>query len=175
MIENDIIKILKGLNSINPGKEYSENSRMVILASPQKEAEKTRWFSLKHAIEIFRLSTAVGVISFLLLVLMGGVSYINNTFSPLALDGLNQNSLTTEAAGIDNSIQITLSEIKYLDQSNKKAIKTIDQVSQNKPVYKEATSTITTSTIETAEPALENSASSTATSSIDELLNQISQ
>lgn len=188
MNELDIIKTLEKLRGINPNPEYSENSRMQILVMPQHEAPGTKWLTFRNAIEVFRLSTAVGIAGFLLVSLLGGVSYLNNTFSPFALDGLNQNSLKTEAAGIDNSIEVTLKQISYLDQSNKAAIKTITQVSTNKSVFTptstpeeiqsailETTSTIVTSTAPEAaqmsgqQPAIESS------SSINDLLDQISQ
>lgn len=181
MNEEKIVKILQNLKSVKPDRNYSEKSRMLVLLSKEQIANsKLPPFKIKSFADILRLSTLVGAAIFLLLFLVGGVSYINKNFSPLALEGLNRKSLIAEAENINSSIQITLEEIRYLDQSNQKAIKTIEEVSKNKPVYVAPTSTlsVSTSTIDEIDKFLiENNPSSTENQldSINELLNQISQ
>ncbi|MBI5401312.1 hypothetical protein HZB05_00570 [Candidatus Wolfebacteria bacterium] len=181
MNEEKIVKILQNLKSVKPDRNYSEKSRMLVLLLKEQIADnKFSRSKIKSFADILRLSTLIGAAIFLLLFLVGGVSYINKNFSPLALEGLNQKSLVAEAENINSSIQITLEEIKYLDQSNQKAIKTIEEVSKNKPIYIAPTSTIliSTSTVDEFDKFLiENNPSSTETQadSIDELLNQISQ
>ncbi len=133
-MEKDILKILNKLKEIKPDPDYAKKSRMLILVSKQNELKSLN-FGFKNFTEILRFSAVVGLAGFLLLSLLEGVFYVNKNFSPLALEGLNQKSLITEAEGINNSIQITLKEIKYLDQSNKKTINMINEISKNEPVY----------------------------------------
>ena len=183
MEKERVLKILNELKSIKPDKGYGERSLMLILASKQNEAQKAPRFGFKTVIESLRISAVVGVIGFLLATLMGGVSYINKNYSPLSLEGLNSKSLVAEANSIDNSIQITLQEIKYLDQSNKKAIKTIDNVSKNDLVYTATTTSVssTSSTTEDNSPLgeiekmLMEKPSTDTGQSIDELLDKLSQ
>ncbi|MEK7149877.1 MAG: hypothetical protein AAB757_02800 [Patescibacteria group bacterium] len=181
MRDQDIIKILQNFKSIKPDRNYSEKSRMLVLLSKEQIADnKLPSFKIKSFADVLKLSTLVGAAIFLLLFLVGGVSYINKNFSPLALEGLNQKSLIAEAENINNSIQITLEEIKYLNQSNQNAINTIEEVSKNKSMYVAPTSTpsVSTSTIDEIDKFLiENNPSSTENQSdlIDKLLNQISQ
>lgn len=183
MHEHEIIKNLHGLKAIKPEQEYLRKSKMVILSSPQNEALKSPVFAFGNFIEILRISSVVGVVGFLLLFLMGGVSYINKNFSPLGLEGLSQRSLVTEAKDINNSIEITLKEIKYLDQSNQRAIKTMSEVSKNQPIYSTTTIAAATSTQSTSTSTddiskflIATATSTTETAeSMDDLLNQISQ
>ena len=146
-MDKDITKILSGLRHIEPDKNYAHKSKMIILSLEKSEKAKFSLafsqFNIKNVFETLRFSSIFIVTFFLIFSILGGVSYINKTFSPLALEGLDQKSLVIEAKDINNSIQITLEEIKYLDQANKKAINTISELSKNKPIY----SNIATSSI----------------------------
>ncbi|MDI6734250.1 MAG: hypothetical protein QMD50_02010 [Patescibacteria group bacterium] len=134
------LQILKNLKSIKPDRGYAERSKMLILATPQNSREKVSYFN--NFFELLRFSVALGLGSFLIIGLLGGISYINKNFSPLGLEGLNQKSLSVEAEDINHSIQITMEEIKYLDQTNQKVIRTMNEVSKNKPIYSNVSSTI---------------------------------
>lgn len=127
-IMENLEKQLKNFKGIRPNPEYAEKSRMLILASKQKP-ETFRKFGI---FEFLRTSIVIGVGLFLLVMLVGGTFYINKNYSPLTLDGLNRQSLITEAEEIDASLQTTLGQIKYLDQLNQKALETIEQVVNEK-------------------------------------------
>jgi hypothetical protein len=160
-MKNDIKTILKELKRIEPDKDYAQRSKMIILASQQKKEAKLSVFSnflkFKNIIEVARFSVVFTLVLFMLFSIISGVSYINKTFSPLSLEGLDQKSMITEAKDINNDIQLTLEEIKYLDQSNKKAINTIKELSKNEPIYSNistsSSSTDSTSTEEVNEAA----------------------
>ena len=185
MTEHDILKILKKCESIKPDPEYSIRSKSLILSSRQNDKEqplKAFMHSMTNISELFRVSAIAGVAAFLLLFLLGGVSYINKTFSPLSLQGLSQKSLVTEAQDINNSIEITLEQIKYLDQSNQSAINTINEVSKNAPVYSTTTPETVTSTAANSTATSTDDiqkflidASSTASDSTNNLLDKLSQ
>jgi len=131
MTEEKLIKILSELRTVRPDKDYARKSRVLIL-SHAKVASGAQFVTVKSAFEFLRLAavTAFGII--LLLTIFGGVSYINKNFSPVMLSGLDQKSLMTEADEINNSIDVTLKEIKYLDNSNSATNKQIEQIAGNK-------------------------------------------
>lgn len=123
-MKNDIFKTLRELKSITPDPAYAKHSRMLILASPRHAAESPRVSTF------FRVSAILGAGVIALLMILGGTTYINETYSPLALEGLNQRSLTAEADEINDSIEITLGTIDYLDTSNQTTLKKIAEISK---------------------------------------------
>jgi len=131
MTEKKLTQILNELKAIKPNEDYARKSRVLIL-SHAKAASGARFVTVKTAFEFLRVAavTAFGII--LLLTIFGGVSYINKNFSPVMLSGLDQKSLMTEADEINNSIDVTLKEIKYLDNSNSATNKQIEQIAGNK-------------------------------------------
>lgn len=124
-MENDIFKTLHELKSIAPDSEYAKHSRMLILASPRHTVAESPRVST-----FFRLSAMLGAGVIALFMILGGTTYINETYSPLALEGLNQKSLTAEADEINDSIEITLGTIDYLDTSNQTTLKKIAEISK---------------------------------------------
>lgn len=119
-------KKLKELKNIQPDFEYTSKSRMLILHSKQaaNPASRIKFF------EIFRIFATASVGLFLLITIIGGSIYINKNYSPITLDGLNQQSLILEAKEINTSIESTLEQIKFLDQANQKTIETVKQISK---------------------------------------------
>ncbi len=182
-IMNNIEKILKNLKNIRSDSDYTKRSRMLILASKQN-LQTPKFNSI---FEFLRASTIIAFGLFLLIALIGGAFYINKNFSPLALDGLNQQSLLAEAENMNNSIEMTLGQIKYLDQINQKTLRTITQVTKDQLVTLTPTSSESvsltpetaqsTSTIESIENYLIEKPSSTddGGQKIDELLEKISK
>lgn len=123
-MENDIFKTLRELKRIAPDSDYAKHSRMLILASPRHMVESPRVSTF------FRLSAMLGAGVIALFMILGGTTYINETYSPLALEGLNQKSLTAEADEINDTIEITLGTIDYLDTSNQTTLKKIAEISK---------------------------------------------
>lgn len=150
-METDIFKTLRELNRIHPDSAYATHSRMLILASPQQAS-----VTAPRIGTFLRLSAILGAGLVGILAVLGGTTYINETYSPLALEGLNQKSLTAEANGINNSIEITLGTIDYLDTSNQITLKKITEVGK----------THASTTAVTASPA----AASTTSTAMDAFL-----
>lgn len=181
---DNLEKKLRNLKSIGPDKKYAEKSRMLILASPKITPDtKTTIHSTaktgalvhvgwKNIAELLRFSGVFAIALFVIFSILGGVSYINKTFSPLSLEGLNQKSLTTEAKDINSSIQITLSEIQYLDQANKKAINTANEISKNNPVYSNIATTSTSTDASTTEDINNYLITSPTSTNVDNTNNQ---
>ncbi len=137
---NDIFTLLRNLRHIAPDRNYVEHSKMLILASP-RHAKKPDAATIRDIFSLIRISAALGAGIIGLFVILGGVSYINETYSPLALEGLNQKSMTAEANQINNSIEITLGTVDYLDASNKTALKKIAEVASSTAIITTATPT----------------------------------
>lgn len=130
MIEHDIKKILKELKNVSPDPGFTARSRRIVLSSKNRTSLADFWH-FKNYLEVARLGLTVGLTAILIFAIFGGVSFINQRFSPIPA-GLNQ-SLITEAEEVNSSIQIALNEVAYLDQSNSQTIKTIEKVASAKP------------------------------------------
>lgn len=125
--EQDILHTLRELKHIAPDSAYAKHSRMLILAAPQHVVDSPRVSTF------FRVSAMLSAGVIALFMILGGTTYINETYSPLALEGLNQKSLTAEADEINDSIEITLGTIDYLDTSNQTTLKRIAAISKATP------------------------------------------
>lgn len=128
-METDILKTLRELKHIVPSPDYAKHSRMLILASPQKASLKLH-ADTERIGTFFRLSAILGLGIVGIFVILGGTTYINETYSPLALEGLSQRSLVAEADEINDTIEITLETIDFLDTSNQTVLKKITEVSK---------------------------------------------
>ena len=145
MTEEKLVKILSELKSIEPKSDYSKKSRFLLLSLVKPEATP-RLTTFRSVFDFLRVAavTAFGII--LLLTIFGGVSYVNKNFSPILLAGLDQKSVMTEADEINNSINVTLKEITYLDNSTAATNNQINQVATNKKITVTETVPTTTST-----------------------------
>ncbi len=100
-MDQRIIEKLKALKSIEPRKDFSENSLNIILMSKREPVEKIGFlyvFSFKYA--------AIAVFSFVLVISgVYGLNYSNEK---------NKNNLMVKANEVNGDIQIKLDEIKYI-------------------------------------------------------------
>lgn len=144
-MKNDIFATLRNLKQIAPDSAYAKHSRMLILASPRHAMNKSPRVST-----FFRISAMLGAGVIALFMILGGTTYINETYSPLALEGLNQKSLTAEADEINDSIEITLGSIDYLDNSNQTTLRKIAEISKTSSAEPAATTMMTAASAPTA-------------------------
>ncbi|PJB83766.1 hypothetical protein CO087_01060 [Candidatus Wolfebacteria bacterium CG_4_9_14_0_8_um_filter_39_46] len=110
-MDKDLFKVLKELKNIQPDLDYSKQSRLLLLAQTRNDAEKDAELR-GNIFRVFypaKLALAVGIV-ILILVISGGVYYINNQ--------LNQNDLVVKASEMNASIQVKLNEIRYLLKNN---------------------------------------------------------
>ncbi|OGM92755.1 hypothetical protein A2333_00065 [Candidatus Wolfebacteria bacterium RIFOXYB2_FULL_49_7] len=152
-METDIFKTLRELKRIHPDSDYAKHSRMLILASPQQSPAHA---DTLHVSTFFRLSTIIGLGLIGIFMILGGTTYINETYSPLALEGLNHRSLIAEADEINDSIEVTLATIDYLDTSNQTTLTKIAEISKSE------SPAVSAATMMLAAPASEPSATTTA-------------
>lgn len=182
-MEKDIITTLQDLKSIAPDSDYAKHSRMLILASPQHVIEAP------HVSTFFRVSAILGAGVIALFMILGGTTYINETYSPLALEGLNQKNLTAEADEINDSIEITLGTIDYLDNSNQQTLQKIAEISKTNdepaaartmmmmaaPVAPEATSTDMEAFLIKSDSTAEPASTEPSVDTINTILDKVSE
>lgn len=181
-MENDIFKTLQDFKSIAPDSAYAKHSRMLILASPQHVIDTP------HVSTFFRVSAILGAGVIALFMILGGTTYINETYSPLALEGLNQKSLTAEADEINDSIEITLGTIDYLDNSNQQTLQKIAEISKTSnepaaartmlmaaPIAPEATSTDMEAFLIKSDTTAEPASAEPTTDTINAILDKVSE
>jgi len=108
-VNKDLFKILKELKNIQPDDNYTKQSKMLILSSPQLQTTNHKlqtffeWFNFKHSA---MLAASIAIFVFIIL---WTVSYLPG----------NKNSLVAEANEINASIQVKLDEIGYHLDSQK--------------------------------------------------------
>ncbi|PIV31952.1 hypothetical protein COS33_00420 [Candidatus Wolfebacteria bacterium CG02_land_8_20_14_3_00_37_12] len=108
-VNKDLFKILKELKNIQPDDNYTKQSKMLILSSPQLQTTNYKlqtffeWFNFKHSA---MLAASIAIFVFIIL---WTVSYLPG----------NKNSLVAEANEINASIQVKLDEIGYHLDSQK--------------------------------------------------------
>lgn len=183
-MEHDIFTTLRSLKQITADADYTKHSRMLVLASPQHPSNTTPEPRIST---FFRLSAILGAGLVAVFLILGGTTYINETYSPLALEGLNQRSLTVEADEINDSIEITLETIDYLDTSNQTTLTKIAEISKSESIAAPAASFMmlaapsasqeSATTTDTINTFLidSNSPEIPAERQIDDILNQVSQ
>jgi len=104
-MNKDLITTLKDLKNIQPDADYSRQSKMLILSSPQNTLYPKphtlkpilNWFDLKHS-----LMTATALATLAATVFLA-ISYLPG----------NKYSLVAEANEINASIQVKLNEVQY--------------------------------------------------------------
>lgn len=104
-MKNNLIDNLKSLRFIKPDVDYSQKSLNLILAEKRiatKEIFNPSAFEWLGAHKVLIFSGATSVLT-LILIIASVISYLPG----------NKNSLVAEANDINNSIQISLNEIKY--------------------------------------------------------------
>ena len=120
-----IIKQLKNLRHIRPSEDFRDNSKLTILQTPNHS-------SVFRFNEIFRFSGAMALTASFMLLIFGGISYLENSPLPLTMAGLNLETLEAEAESL--KLDITISEIdKYEIQQDNVSV-ALSQTITNNPV-----------------------------------------
>lgn len=127
-MEEELIKILKGMKTIKPDDGLIKRSRHLILSSPQM---KRSFLGLTlNILESFKLATALTLATALVFVLLGGLSYLNiKNLSPITLSSLNAENLKAEEQKLD--FQIQLGQANYNLGSEKEIGAKIDEILKN--------------------------------------------
>lgn len=125
-----ITHILKKLKETEPDKGFAERSLALILSVPQNK----RVPFLSGVIEAFQYSSAVVMASLLFVVILGGISALNNKLmSPAIMANLDDKKINEE---LDNlNLQIKLSEVQYYEDSFNKISVALNETSKNGPAH----------------------------------------
>ena len=122
-----LINKLRELKNIAPRAEFVKQSLEIILSISQSKKPL-----VKHIMESFRYSLALSLGTILLVVALGGFSYLHlNSLSPVLVGSLNTKSLLSEAEKTDFSIK--LAEAQYFDDAARAATVALNTISQSSP------------------------------------------
>lgn len=102
----DVIKILKNLKNIEPGKEFTETSRSLIL----NVTPKPKSGFLNILVKNLELGVSLALAGLLIFLIVGGFSAWR-IFSPMQISNIDPVALRAEAQAID--IQIQLANLNY--------------------------------------------------------------
>ncbi|MEK7555610.1 MAG: hypothetical protein AAB516_02210 [Patescibacteria group bacterium] len=142
-MDKDLLKNLNKLREIKPNKDYSKQSRLLILSSPRNYELKTFKIGfLDSFMAGFRKpATVLAISGVFILIIVFGFSYINQILSPLFLPGLNKNNLVAEADEMTVSIQVRLDDVKYnIQELQNKKLADLATLNKLKVLLVEATS-----------------------------------
>lgn len=122
-----IIDKLKEYKNITPHNGFVKQSLEIILSISQNKKSIAA-----HVWESFRYSLALSLGTILLVVALGGFSYLHlDNLSPVLAGSLNTKGLLGEAEKADFSIK--LAEAKYFDDAARAATVALNIISQNDP------------------------------------------
>lgn len=109
-------QLLTKLKTIEPGQDYKERSRALILSSPQGSLYPQIFKQLTNT---FQFGAAFSLAAVFIFLILGGLSVLNKkVLSPSLLAGVNQENITLELEKID--FQIQLSQAEYYENSAEK-------------------------------------------------------
>ena len=118
---------VKKLQNIVPDDAYRARSIALILGNPQlQKSMRARFF------ESMRYSIALSLTSIVIVVAIGGFSYLNwSSASPLIIGSLNAKSIEAEAQRVDDELK--LAQFGYYGASAQDVAVALKAVSQNAP------------------------------------------
>lgn len=165
----DLLKLLRQLQSIEPGEDYARRSKQIILGTPTRSGGifpyLSRWFI--HGVQ---MGSSVVLAVLLFVVIVGGFS-IWSAITPFNLASLDPKSLRAEAEAVD--IQIQLTNIAYSEP--------VHPVETTTPAVAPSTPPVKEEVKEQAKKQAENLGFAPATSSeetvieVDEALDRLAE
>ncbi len=124
---NNLISKIKELRSMMPDADFFHRSSEMIFITPQIRRNMST-----HFWESFRMSVALSLGSLLLIIAVGGFSYLKlDKFSPFIIGGLNTKSIVAEAERAGSMFEIA--EAKYFEDASSAIATALNTVSQNGP------------------------------------------
>jgi len=124
-----IISQLKKLQNIKPNTDYKNKSKLLIL-------ETYNQTSFTRFNEIFKFSLALSLTASFLLLIIGGVNYLENSPLPLTITGLNIKTLEAEAKNL--KLDITISEIEKYEVNQDNLSIALSQAITDNPIQFES-------------------------------------
>jgi len=124
-----ITKQLKELRKINPHEDFTKESRLLVISSPNKSLP---WMPDQIA-EVVKYIAAVSMTSALIILIIGGFSFLQSSPIPLMVAGLDMKALEAEAESL--GIDVNISKLNYYEESAGAVEVALDQTINNDPVY----------------------------------------
>jgi len=136
MFDDDtIIRALQSLRAIEPDKDFSKKSRLLILASPHKngvqEPDITGDMNINTGRWIVVRSLRIASFTAVAIFLSVAIYYATTQFSPLFLPGLDQSSIVAEADMVDQKITIEVEQIDHFSAVTKESNQLLDGVTKS--------------------------------------------
>ena len=117
-------KILKTFKKLQPSEEFKARSRSLILAAQQNPK---RFLGIRFSVfEFFKLGAALTLASILTFIVIGGISALK--VSPSPLTSFDQNTLSDEAESL--GLKIQLGEAQYFGDSRDEVSAALEKVSK---------------------------------------------
>ncbi len=122
---DNFFKKIQELKNITPSTEFAERSWTAITATSQMKRSL-----ISHVWESMGYSLSLGLGALIILVTVGGFSYLNlGSVAPILVSSLNTKSLLAEAENAN--FEIKLADAKYLDAASTVVAIALDAVSKN--------------------------------------------
>jgi hypothetical protein len=131
--DETIINALKALRSIEPDKDFTKKSRLLVLAAPRDDRTSTPVLTgaLTAGRTIAVRSLRIVSFSAVALFLCAALYYATAQLSPLFLPGLNQNSIIAEADMVDQKINIEVQQVDHFSAVTKESNRLLDGVTKS--------------------------------------------
>ena len=118
MKEEHIIKQLSTLKSIQPDADFARSARTTILY--RSEPTPVRFFGLTQSLST---TLSIGlVVMFFVFVALGGVATVFRTPLSPTFQGVAEQSLSSEAGSINQTIDFHLNEVAYISGEEENAL-----------------------------------------------------
>src|SRR5271170_6443861 len=109
----NIFEILKKFKNIEPDQHFTEKSKLIILATPQK-SPALAWQGLRVVFRVLETGAAVVLAGFFLLLVTGGFQG-SRYLAPVQYSVIDPQGLHAEAQAVD--MQIELANVNYPESS----------------------------------------------------------
>lgn len=132
MIEQKLTTYFKRYASITPRADFLTRSRAEATTRPQVARAQTSHWLLRMK-ESATTGSALALASFLLLIIVGGVSYISKQGGQIVATGsFNNAALEREATQI--SFQVQLKDAEYFDESASQVVRALDNIANESEI-----------------------------------------
>ncbi len=122
MIEQKLTTYFKRYTAITPRQEFAARSRDLVTSLPQQPLARGFLFRVR---ETLTTGGALAMASFLLLVVLGGISYVSRQ-GAVATSSFNNDTLVREATELSFSVE--LQEAEYFDESASQVVRALDRI-----------------------------------------------
>lgn len=125
MIEQKLQNYFKHFTAVTPRSEFVTRSRGAVTDFPQFAPLQPTW--LTRCKEALTTGSALALASFLLLIVLGSISYISKNTNQVAATAFNNDALVREATQLSFNVQ--LKDAEYFDESASQVVQALNRLS----------------------------------------------